>query len=245
TIEHADDVILAQMTALVKSEQRVGRDEAALRHHAAGSARERAEDKRLDELAGSVIPAQTQRRQHALAREPEARHFVFDGEVNQNISEERMDVEIQVAVDMVEVADELEMALDLRAQFVGHRSAHRAIKKISHPRADGAVDELARRTHGGAESRGIEQTASAADDSMQADVERGIVARHFSGGARGGFRDHQARTAQNSVAMRPHDAGIDLGRQAEVIGVDDQALQTATPRLSKNTSTILLVSVGS
>src|SRR5208337_3497325 len=115
TIEHADDVILAQMTALVKSEQRVGRDEAALRHHAAGSARERAEDKRLDELAGSVIPAQTQRRQHALAREPEARHFVFDGEVNQNISEERMDVEIQVAVDMVEVADELEMALDLRA----------------------------------------------------------------------------------------------------------------------------------
>ena len=72
----------------------------------------------------------------------------------------------------------------------------------------------------------------AADHDMQADVERGIFARDFSRGRRGGLRDHQARTAQNSVATRAHDGGVDLGRQAEVVGVNDQALQTAPPRIA-------------
>jgi adenine deaminase len=45
--------------------------------------------------------------------------------------------------------------------------------------------------------------------------------------------------------MRPRDTGVDLGRQAEVVGVNDEALQTATPRLSKSTGSILLVSNGS
>jgi hypothetical protein len=67
---------------------------------------------------------------------------------------------------------------------------------------------------------------------MQADVERGIFARYFSSGRRGGLRNHQARTAQNSVATRPYDGGVDLGRQAEVVGVNDQALQTAPPRIA-------------
>ena len=155
-----------------------------------------------------------------------------------------MDVEVQMAVDMVEVADQLEMALDLRAQLVGHRGAHRAVEEIAHPRADRIVDELARRVQRGAEPRRVEDTASLADDGMQPHVERGIVARQFGGGARSRLRDHQARAAQNPVAMRAHDAGVDLGRQAEVVGVNDQALQTATPRLSKNTGSILLVSNG-
>ena len=146
---------------------------------------------------------------------------------NQNIGEQRMDVEIQMAVDMVEVADQLEMPLDLRAQLVGHRGAHRAVEEISHAGGDGTVDELARRAHRRAEPRGVEHAASAADDRMQADVELGIFAREFGGGARGRLRNHQARTAQNPVAMRAHDAGVDLGRQAEVVGVNDEALQTA------------------
>ncbi len=83
------------------------------------------------------------------------------------------------------------------------------------------------------EPRRVEHAAAAADDSMQTHVERGIVARQFSGGASSRLRDHQARAAQNPVAMRAHDAGVDLGRQAEVVGVNDQALQTAPPRSAK------------
>ena len=94
-----------------------------------------------------------ERRHHALARQPDARHFVFDGEVNQNIGEQRMDVKVQMAVDMVEVADQLEMPLDLRAQLVGHRGAHRAVEEISHAGGDRTVDELARRAHCGAKPR--------------------------------------------------------------------------------------------
>ena len=244
SIEHADDVVLAQMTALMQAEQRVGRGETPRRHHAAGAARERAEDYRLDQLAGGVVLAEAQRRHHALAREANARHFVFDGKLDENIGEQRMDVEIQMAVDMIEVADEFEMTIDLRAQLVGHRCAERAIEEIAHAGADWAVDELARRAHRGTESRRVEDTASPANDGMQADVESRIVARDVSGGTCCGLGDHQARAAENAVAMSAEDAGVDFGRQAEVVGVDNQALQTAAPRVSKPTATILLVSGG-
>src|ERR1700722_16588937 len=210
-IDHADNVIFAHMTALMKPEQRVRGSEAALGHHAAGSARERAKNYRLDEFAHRIVLAQPKRRHHTFARKPDAWDFVFDSEVHQDIGEQWMYVEVQMAVDMIEIADQLEMALDLRAQFVGHRGADRAVEEISHPRTDRTLHELARRIHGSAEPRGSEHTASAADHRVQAHVERRIVAREFAGWQRSRLCNHQARTAQNPVAMRAHDPGVDLG----------------------------------
>jgi hypothetical protein len=66
---------------------------------------------------------------------------------------------------------------------------------------------------------------------MQPDVQLAVVARKLCGGARSRLRYHQARAAQNPVTMRSRDTRVDLGRQAEVVGVDDEALQTAAPRL--------------
>jgi len=74
---------------------------------------------------------------------------------------------------------------------------------------------------------------------MQADIEPRILARQFSRGPGRELRDHQTRAAQYSVAMRADNAGVDLGRQAEVVGVDDQALQPITPlsqRLARGTT---------
>src|SRR5271155_442009 len=153
-----------------------------------------------------------------------------------------MNVEIQMAIDMVEVADQLEMALDLRAQLVGHDRAQRTVEEISHAGGDGIVDKFARRVHRGAEARGVEHAAPAAYDRMQADVEVAIFAREFGSVTRGGLGHHQARAAQNPVAMRADDAGVDLGRQAEIVGVNDEALQAAEPRALKTTHTILLAS---
>jgi hypothetical protein len=174
-----------------------------------------------------MITAQTQGSGHALARKPDARHFVLDGKVDENIGEQRMNVEVQMAVDVVEIADELEVTLDLRAQFVGHRGTHRAIEVVAQTRSYGIVGELARRVHCRAESRSTEHAATEADDSMQTNVERGIVARQFGGGRRCGLGDHQARATNDAVAMRTDDAGVHLGRETEVIGVDDKALQSA------------------
>ena len=139
----SNNVILAQMPALMESEQRVGRAETARRHQSARSPRQRAKDHRLDQLARRVILAQPQRRDHALARQPDTRHFVFDGEVNQDVGEERMDVEIQVAVDMVEIADQLQMQLDLSAAFVGNFGAQGAVEEIAHPAVHRIFDEAA------------------------------------------------------------------------------------------------------
>src|SRR5580700_6060297 len=79
-------------------------------------------------------------------------------------------------------------------------------------------------------------------DRMQADVEVAIFAREFGRVTRGRFGHHEARTAQNPVAMRADDAGVDLGRQAEIVGINDEALQAAGPRAVRITDTILLAS---
>jgi len=60
---------------------------------------------------------------------------------------------------------------------------------------------------------------------VQTNVERGILSRQFGGGFGCGLSDHEARAAQYSVAMGADDAGVDLGRESEVVGIDDQALQ--------------------
>ncbi len=153
-----------------------------------------------------------------------------------------MHVEIQMAVNMVEVTDQLEMPLNLRAQLVGHGRAQRTIEEISHAGGDRIVDKFARLVHRGTEARGVEHAPPAAYDRMQADVEIAILAREFGSVTRGRLGNHQARTAQNPVAMRADDAGVDLGRQAEIVGVNDEALQAAGPRELKTTDTILLAS---
>ena len=57
---------------------------------------------------------------------------------------------------------------------------------------------------------------------VQADRERGVLARE-PGGVRGpGTADHQARACQDAADVRLDDALVDSGRKPEVVGVHDQ-----------------------
>jgi len=45
--------------------------------------------------------------------------------------------------------------------------------------------------------------------------------------------DHQAGRGENSISMRPLDRFVDLGREPEIVGGDDQRLQCAISRRSR------------
>src|SRR5712692_3186823 len=172
--DHTHDIILAEMTALMKSEQSVGRSEPALAHYPARPPRQGAEDSRLDELAGRVVASKSQRRHHTLAREAKTGNFVLDGKVDQNVGEQWMNMKIQMTVDMVEIAHQFEMPFDLCAKFGGHFGAHRSIEEVTHSGQHGIPDELPGRPDRAAKLRRVEHAPAPADGRMQADIERRI-----------------------------------------------------------------------
>jgi len=155
-----------------------------------------------------------------------------------------MNVKIQMTVDMIQIADQFQMPLDLRAKFVGHFRAHRAVEEVTHPSHHGILDEVPGGIDRTAQMRRVEDASAAAYNGVQANVERGILARQFARVLSRGLGDHETRAAQYSVAMSADDAGVDLGRKSEVVGIDDQALQLTILPL-KNTRAILLTYAGS
>ena len=75
---------------------------------------------------------------------------------------------------------------------------------------------------------------------VQPDRERRHPPRALDRVARGRSSDHQARGAQDAVAMCALDRFIDFGRGAEIVGGDDDALQRSLslsiPAASRSTS---------
>ena len=224
-VDYADDIVFVEMPALMKSEERIGRAQAALGHHPARPARQGAENDRLDELARDIVAPKPQRRDYTLAREADTRNFVLDGEIDQDGGEQWMNVKIQMSVDVIQIAYEIQMVLDLGAKFVGHFRAHRAVEEVTHPGENGILEEAAGGIDGARKMRRAEEAATAAYDGVQANVERGILSRQFGRGFGCGFGDHETRAAQYSVAMGTDNAGVDFWRESEVVGIDDYTLQ--------------------
>jgi len=145
--------------------------------------------------------------------------------LDQDIGEQWMYVKIEMTVDVIQIADEFEMPLDLRAKFVGHFRAHRAVEEVTHPRENGIFQKMSGRSDRAVKMCRAENASTAAYNGVQANVERVILSRQFGRGFGCGLGDHQAGAAQYSVAMGADNPGVDLGRESEVVGIDDQALQ--------------------
>ena len=69
---------------------------------------------------------------------------------------------------------------------------------------------------------------------MQSDAQARKTARALDRVFCRGRGHHQARCAENAFPVRQLDPVVDLGREPEVIGGDDEALQSATSRSRKN-----------
>ncbi len=99
-----------------------------------------------------------------------------------------------------------------------------AVEKVAHPAYDRVFSEMTGRVDNAFEFVGGQHTSSATYDEMEPDIESGIFASGSDRLATGRSRDHQARTAQHTLAIGSNDARIYLARDAEVVAGDNDGL---------------------
>ena len=219
--DYSEHVIVSQMTALMETEEPIGRADAAGVCEPSGAAREGAEDAGLDDFARGIIAGECERGEYRLARQPNAWDTVLDAELEEEIGDDRMDVKVEVAVDMVEASDQFHVQFDLRADLVAQAVVNSAIEKVAQAGANRAVEKIAGCVNEAGELIRWQRAPTATDDQVEADVKVGIFAREGGGFVARRGRYHQAGRGKDALAMRADNAGVNLARVTEVIGGDD------------------------
>jgi hypothetical protein len=139
----------------------------------------------------------------------------------------RMDVEMMVGIDVVErqtgCPKGRELRLDFRRKLRSHLGAQDDVKpEPEHIRAQLApcIDKVRY-------SLPRQHRPAIDEHEVQADAKRRQTARTFDGVVDRRTAYHQACRRQDSARMRKLDRCVDLWRDAEIIGRDDQRLQCA------------------
>src|SRR5260370_16781238 len=175
--DYAKDIVFGEIAALMEPEEIIGRAYSARRKHPARSSRQCAKNHRFDQFAREVVAGQRERGDDRLARNADAWHAIFGGKVEQDIRQNRMHVEIEMAVDVIQVADEFQMKIDLCADFVAQTRADLAVEKVAHSDNDRAFEETARRVDDAFELLEGQHARPAAYDEMKPDIESRIFTR--------------------------------------------------------------------
>src|SRR5216684_1575108 len=222
--DYAKYVVFGEIAALMEPEEIIGRAYSARRKHPARSSRQCAKDHRFDQFAREVVADQRERCDDRLARNADAWHAILCGKVEKHVGQHGMDVEIEMAVDMIQVADEFQMKIDLCADFVAQTRADLAVEKVAHSGKDRVFSEMTGPVDDAFELLEGQHASTAAYGEMKSDVESGIFARDGNRLIARGARDHHARTAQHTLAISSNDARIYLARDAEVVAGDNDGL---------------------
>ncbi len=167
----AGDVGFAHMARLMESEKPIGGADPAGVHQLEHASREGFENYRFNQLSRKVVTSEPQSGQQRLAWQPHARNPILGNQLDQDGGNHRMNMEIQMAIQVIEVTNQFEVGLDLRSHFISQVSPEAPIKKIPHPgehrllaKTPGLVDDAAQALRG-------KHTGAAADHQMQADVQ--------------------------------------------------------------------------
>ena len=173
------------------------------------------------------------KRRFVFPRHAQRTHAVALSDGEQKRTHGGMEVEVMVRVDVVERQTGRLEGTKLRLDFRRQLPAHARAQEHAHARAR---DVAAQAPPGVDQVRYAlrRQQRRAIDEyQVQADVERrqAARARHRVGCCRS--RHHQACRRQDALRVRELDAFVDLHRQAEIVGRDDERLQCAASRRSR------------
>src|ERR1700683_2589773 len=101
-----------------------------------------------------MIARDTDSREHRFARQSDTRHFIFLRQFDHDIRERRVDMKIQMPINVIQISDQLQMQFDLRAAFRLQLLADARSEKISESVEHWIISELAERIHYGRDLRG-------------------------------------------------------------------------------------------
>jgi len=165
-----------------------------------------------------------------LERQARRAHPVIPADLDDESCDRRVQMDVLVAVDVVEPetggAERLELRADFRGQFAARGG--RKIKAKSgahHVGVEGAI----RANEGGHFAR-RQQRHAVRQHQMQPDAQFGQSLGALHRIRRGGGADHQARDGQHAVAMRLFDRLVHGDIAAEIVGADDKALFALSSR---------------
>jgi hypothetical protein len=169
-----------------------------------------------------------------LCRNAQRPHAELASNLDHQPGDRRMEVDVVVGVDVIERETGRGKSRELRPDLSLKGAANRRQKK----EADAGEEEIVvERAVGTSERRdfGAGRERGAADENeMKAELEPRHPARpaHRIGGGRGA--DHEARSAENAVAMRDFDRLVDRLVETEIVCRKNETLQLAISRLLRN-----------
>src|SRR5580658_3028443 len=160
---------------------------------------------------------------HAIAGQTQVADAELVRIVHEDFENDGMQVQVEMAVDVVERQASGMEFLKLRMDFGAELFAQIVVKKISHSGADRAVGKFPTRVdeagYGFIKQGGV----AVKERNMQANAEFWVFFGQPDGFVKTGFVHHQACRCQNAFAMRAHNSYVDGRREAKVIGIDDEA----------------------
>ena len=169
-----------------------------------------------------VTRSQPQIQAKRIKGEPEP----FDAELgrifHQQAEHHRVQMHVQMAVDVVQREAGGPESLKLRVNFLAQRLAQVALEIIPEPGSGGVVGEFAIGVHQPGNLLGGQCGMAAQQGQVQSHPQPRVVSRQRHGLFLRRLVDHQARRGQNTLAVRAHHRLVDRSRAAEIIRVDDQ-----------------------
>ncbi|MEA2680961.1 MAG: hypothetical protein QOK03_2683 [Candidatus Binataceae bacterium] len=86
----------------MKSEKPIGRADSPDVSEAASTTREGTEDASFNDFSRGVISRERERGEDGFARQPDAWHMILRTQIEKDIGNHRMNVEVEMAIDVVE-----------------------------------------------------------------------------------------------------------------------------------------------
>ena len=195
---------------------------------------EKLEDRGLDRGRGDRTPADATRHAEVFPGETNRGNREFGGQLAERAHHDRMEVQVQVAVDVrqgkARLAEPLELGADLPAELAAGRGAG----LVDARRPGGAVPKAAVRVDQVGNLSGRQDRAPRDDHQVQSDRESRVRARERDRLLPGVARDHEARAREDAAFVRLDDRAVDAAREAEVVAGDDELSQTRSSRPRRN-----------
>src|SRR5260221_5577115 len=220
--QHIQTIFLVHERILQQAERDLRVLDAAPAERFAGTAGKPFLDRRVRNAVKPASSSHAPAACETITREPQVTGAERVCILQQDFKNNGMQVQVQMAVDVVERqaggVEPRELRVDLGAKLF----TQAALEEIIHADADGAVAKFALRIDEPGDLFRRQGGMAHQQREMQTDAKPGIFLPELHGFVAAGFVDHQARSRQNAVAMRADDGFVHGMRKTEIIRVDDE-----------------------
>src|SRR5512133_2028031 len=228
-VQNLQDVVLGHAARIEHSFDLAGIADPEFFQVGAGMSGQGPEDDPFDRLAGPPLPVKAQVVAQSFAGQPEAGDAVVRHQFGQEGKNRRVQMDIEVSVNMGEgdaaVYDPLYLGLD----FLFELFVESLVEKIAHAGGNRIVAEFPGFVHQIRYLRVRQHGFALQQGQVQADLQPGIAAGNLDRLAKTGTGRHDRGAGQDAVAPGLFNGPVDAAGKAEIVGCDDETTHILDP----------------